>query len=434
MSLSQAEEAAIGRAVDSRESVLTQAAARVYLAKGNPGQWRYEITGAAILVRGENGSRSIKVMSVESQQIQWQTPLQDDAEYLEDRPYFHSFPSDKHQCMVGLSFANESEAKTFLKQVQLKDYEDKPSQPVARAPSTTGRAPPPAVPSNPPPVEISRLGAPALTPQRLSTTNAGASRNDGYLAPTGQAPISKSMSTPNRSDSSQSLSKQAKDSGGGGFFSMGKKNDSKGGKNKSQKVTKEMISGPSNFEHISHVGFDKQKGFTTQNIPQEWKLVFEKAGITEQQYREDKKIRKAVNKFMKEHGDEIALQSQTATAPPPPTRAAPAAGGPPPPPPPPGPPLRAPDSDERSGSASTPVLRTARSESTPDSRNQLLDAIQQGTKLRSVHDRQVSAPAPEPAKDVGDLAAILKAALQNRNQVMADSSDEDEEDEEEDWS
>ena len=52
-------------------------------------------------------------------------------------------------------------------------------------------------------------------------------------------------------------------------------------KKETKKIDKTMISSPENFQHLSHVGFDPKTGFSASNIPMEWKVIFQKAGITE---------------------------------------------------------------------------------------------------------------------------------------------------------
>jgi Wiskott-Aldrich syndrome protein len=52
-------------------------------------------------------------------------------------------------------------------------------------------------------------------------------------------------------------------------------------KKEKKKIDKSMISAPENFQHLSHVGFDPKTGFSASNIPMEWKVIFQKAGITE---------------------------------------------------------------------------------------------------------------------------------------------------------
>ncbi len=57
-------------------------------------------------------------------------------------------------------------------------------------------------------------------------------------------------------------------SGGGG-----------GGSNGRKISTEETISGPSNFRHMSHVGWDPTTGFEAANLPPEWRRLFDAAGI-----------------------------------------------------------------------------------------------------------------------------------------------------------
>jgi Wiskott-Aldrich syndrome protein len=40
-----------------------------------------------------------------------------------------------------------------------------------------------------------------------------------------------------------------------------------------------IISKPSNVQHLQHIGYDPEKGFQIENIPEDWKKVFKSAGI-----------------------------------------------------------------------------------------------------------------------------------------------------------
>ena len=51
---------------------------------------------------------------------------------------------------------------------------------------------------------------------------------------------------------------------------------------------------------MSHVGFSATSGFDLKNIPPEWKIIFDKAGITQEQLQ-DKKQLKVVKRFMKQN-------------------------------------------------------------------------------------------------------------------------------------
>ena len=41
-----------------------------------------------------------------------------------------------------------------------------------------------------------------------------------------------------------------------------------------------VITGPSDFRHVSHVGWDPVNGFDVNNIPEDWKKLFVRAKVT----------------------------------------------------------------------------------------------------------------------------------------------------------
>jgi hypothetical protein len=47
-----------------------------------------------------------------------------------------------------------------------------------------------------------------------------------------------------------------------------------------QFVDRRQYSAPTNFSHITHVGWTPSGGFDVRNIPDQWKEIFRKAGIT----------------------------------------------------------------------------------------------------------------------------------------------------------
>lgn len=51
--------------------------------------------------------------------------------------------------------------------------------------------------------------------------------------------------------------------------------DSKRGKSQIGKV----IEGPTNIQHVSHIGFDTNNGFQIRNIPKDWRTLFQSAGV-----------------------------------------------------------------------------------------------------------------------------------------------------------
>ena len=55
------------------------------------------------------------------------------------------------------------------------------------------------------------------------------------------------------------------------------------GKKDKKKIRKEDISLPTNFQHVSHVGWDPNKGFDLENVDPKLKQFFSKAGVSERE-------------------------------------------------------------------------------------------------------------------------------------------------------
>ena len=139
----------------------------------------------------------------------------------------------------------------------------------------------------------------------------------------------------------------SKSSGGGGTSSprksrMGSKKSSSGGG-----VTKAMISAPSGFSHVAHMGFDSQSGgFTSNNIDPAWERLLgqlESQGVSRSQIQKNEQF---IRNFVEGQGGPDAATNnapRNMPPPPPPPPPAGAARSPPPPPhaaptPPPAPP------------------------------------------------------------------------------------------------
>ena len=74
-----------------------------------------------------------------------------------------------------------------------------------------------------------------------------------------------------------------------------------GKKKKKGKLRKEDISLPTNFQHISHVGWDPNKGFDLENVDPKLKQFFSKAGVSERELQ-DKDTRDFIYDFIDKHG------------------------------------------------------------------------------------------------------------------------------------
>eukprot|EP01132_Coremiostelium_polycephalum_P000963 gene963-1226_t len=83
------------------------------------------------------------------------------------------------------------------------------------------------------------------------------------------------------------------------------------------------ISGPTDFKHESHIGWDADKGFEIRNIPPDWRQLFQSAGIK----RKDLKDKETAQFIVNVIGESIANQQlqqqqppqQRGAPPPPPT-------------------------------------------------------------------------------------------------------------------
>jgi hypothetical protein len=72
-----------------------------------------------------------------------------------------------------------------------------------------------------------------------------------------------------------------------------KKKEEKERKKRGKNFVGREISGPTNFSHDTHVGWDLDRGFEVRNIPAEWKRLFMEAGVKKSELQ-DPETRKAI--------------------------------------------------------------------------------------------------------------------------------------------
>ncbi|PJF17780.1 PAK-box/P21-Rho-binding domain-containing protein [Paramicrosporidium saccamoebae] len=128
--------------------------------------------------------------------------------------------------------------------------------------------------------------------------------------------------------------KSVTDKESGGFFGLFR---SKKDKRRSSELTANDIGDPTEFRHLAHIGFNASTGaFDVQNIPAEWKAIFQKAGVTTEQL-ENKDTAGFIADFVKQMdgpGKSSSQQSfKTRNKGPPPPPPAKSIKGPAPPPP-----------------------------------------------------------------------------------------------------
>ncbi|CAG8505247.1 16232_t:CDS:10 [Funneliformis caledonium] len=91
------------------------------------------------------------------------------------------------------------------------------------------------------------------------------------------------------SKSNKKSQKENKNSGGG-IFGIGRSKS---------KIDKSKISGPTEFRHLGHIGYDEQKGFDVQNIDPEWKGIITQLGELGISSEEIEKNADFINDYLK---------------------------------------------------------------------------------------------------------------------------------------
>ncbi|RAL59171.1 hypothetical protein DID88_006727 [Monilinia fructigena] len=95
------------------------AVARLYIAYPDRHKWIYTgLQGAAVLANDLVGNTYwIKLVDVSSANrgVIWDQEIYDTWSYNQDRTFFHTFETE--ECLAGLSFVDEKEAKTFMKKM-----------------------------------------------------------------------------------------------------------------------------------------------------------------------------------------------------------------------------------------------------------------------------------------------------------------------------
>ncbi|KAK2745549.1 hypothetical protein FQN57_003674 [Myotisia sp. PD_48] len=125
--------------------ILAVAVARLYVCLPNTQKWTYTgLQGAAVLANDLVGHTFwIKLVDISpaGRGTLWDQEIYDGFSYNQDRTFFHTF--ELEECLAGLSFADEKEAKTFKKKVQ--ERESHASKETKATPFSTlrGQAPVP---------------------------------------------------------------------------------------------------------------------------------------------------------------------------------------------------------------------------------------------------------------------------------------------------
>ncbi|KAH2446327.1 hypothetical protein KXV83_000960, partial [Aspergillus fumigatus] len=144
--LSDADKETVKRNVSKPSNkILAVAVARLYVAYPDPQRWTYTgLQGAAVLANDLVGRTFwLKLVDVSpaGRGVIWDQEIYDNFAYNQDRTFFHTF--ELEDCAAGFSFADEKEAKTFIKKMH--EREKHASKETRQTPfaSTRGQGPAP---------------------------------------------------------------------------------------------------------------------------------------------------------------------------------------------------------------------------------------------------------------------------------------------------
>lgn len=401
--------------VGSRAQSLATTVVQVYHSEG-PGhsyRWNKRSCGVVCFVK-DNLKRSyfIRVYDIDHNLLVFEQEIYNQFKYKAPRPYFHTFEGDDAQ--IGLNFADEKEAEVFQITVEGKLHERKHRR--ERRQSSKKQL----LQVNP-----SNGSRPANGIERTPTSSGG-----------------------------QTLKKDT----------VAKRIEKK-------KLKKEDIGMPTNFQHISHVGWDPNHGFDLENVDPNLKKFFQKAGVDEKALQ-DKDTRDFIYDFIDKHGGvEAALRevnsipehlappppprvisSQGATLPRPQSNSVPTHAPPPPPPthpvsrsassvmraPPPAPPSQ-PNQSIPAPPPPPPTIRTAAAPPPPtpppppslppvkDSHTNLMEEIRKGGTLRHVNAEKTARQSVDTRGDLmGQIrqgVTLKKVETDPSNNNMEESGD-----------
>lgn len=268
-------------------------------------KWKKKDTGVLCLVK-DNARRSyfFRIYCLFRKAMIWEQEVYLQIEYKSPRSFLHTFEAE--DCMAAFNFANENEADVLrnilLERIALRKKKREERE------------------------NDRRLRQSSQGTSRSSTNTDGRSRarHNGALPP---PPPPGPEPAPTLPPPLPPMQFPPKVNNTLGNYTL-KSNK----KQKMRTLTKADIGAPQNFQHISHVGWDANKGFDLEKAPNvdELRSFFVKAGVSEVQLQ-DQETREFIYDFIETNGGIAAVKKdldevkQPRAAPPPaPTMAAPA--------------------------------------------------------------------------------------------------------------
>ncbi|XP_037943736.1 neural Wiskott-Aldrich syndrome protein [Teleopsis dalmanni] len=281
---------------------LNTAVVQIFKTEGSAhSHWKKKHTGIVCFIK-DNAIRSyfLRAYCLMKEELIWEHKIYDGMKIIKARPFLLTF--EGHDGHIGLNFVSEDECDSFYRAVDtmIENRNRKKLEKRSRPKSQNA-------PNAPPGVDIS-----SRQPMSHTMTDSSVQlRNHPKL---GTVTITPTPAMPPPKN----------------FLTAGVGLSSTSSKDKKRKVTKADISTPTNFRHVTHVGWDADKGFDYQGGGNDemLKTFFAKAGVSESEL-EDRATRQFIYDFVESNNVLASVQSErfedpkpvAAVAPPPvPTR------------------------------------------------------------------------------------------------------------------
>ncbi|OWR40727.1 Wiskott-Aldrich syndrome protein [Danaus plexippus plexippus] len=250
---------------------LATAVVQLFTTEGpDHSEWKKKDTGVLCLIK-DNSKRSyfFRIYCLYRRSLIWEHEVYLQIEYKNPRPYLHTFEAEEY--MTAFNFANEMEA-TVLRNILLEKIELRKQRRQVR----NNRS--------------------MMVPRNNSTVHESSSRYNGAPPP---PPLTTTTATTNTKTNTLNSLKGS------------------GRKPKARKLTKADIGMPKDFKHVSHVGWDANKGFDVDLPEEKLRWFFDKAGVSETQLN-DQETRMFIYDFIIKNGGADAVNEDLTDEPPPP--------------------------------------------------------------------------------------------------------------------
>lgn len=262
--------------------MLASAAARLYYAEKGSKQWNRLKEADAFNLNHQDEIFYFSLVDLDNKNLEWSQEIYLDFKFHQDSENFYSFEGDKG--MFGILFADSQEAQEFYEVVckYLEGY----------------------------------------TVEEKMPKNTSKSSKSSIFGVFGFGRKSKSSDMEGKAETVEIKTKKSEET------------KKKKKKSKDADLNHDDVSEPRDFTHLSHIGFNPEKGtFDIQNIPDDWKTLFAKAGITQDQLQNrstakfiagfvqdsESQMREMMQKKKKKPPVPVPMKKKAAPPPPPPT-------------------------------------------------------------------------------------------------------------------